>query len=221
MDIKEIFLTLTKETNPYGTEDQLIKYLPRDLKKDSYGNYYTEIGLSKTVFSCHLDNACKNQTNVSHKFDGDFIKTDGKSILGADDKSGLSILLNLIDNKIPGLYYFFIGEEVGCVGSSQASLEIKKFDKYNRMICFDRKDTGSIITHQSFERTCSDIFADSLINEYKKHGIFYKKDDGGVYTDSAEFKYIIPECTNLSVGYYSEHTNCEKQNISFLSNLAV
>ena len=41
-----------------------------------------------------------------------------KTILGADDKAGMVILLYMIEKKIPGLYYFFIGEEVGCIGSN-------------------------------------------------------------------------------------------------------
>jgi hypothetical protein len=48
----------------------------------------------------------------------------------------------------------------------------------------------------------------------------YIKDDGGVYTDSAEFDYI-PECTNISVGYYSEHTVNEQQDINHLIDLCV
>jgi hypothetical protein len=27
----------------------------------------------------------------------------------------------MIENKIPGLYYFFLGEEVGCVGSRKVA----------------------------------------------------------------------------------------------------
>ena len=220
MNIRETLLTLTKETNPYGTEEQLLKYLPKELTKDEFGNYFMKIGNSKTIFACHLDNACKNQVDVVHTFDKQYIKTDGKSILGADDKAGLTVILNLIENKIPALYYFFIGEEVGCIGSGNASTQTDYFNKYDRMICFDRRDTKSIITHQSFERTCSDKFADSLIREYKKQGMVFTKDDGGVYTDCAEFRYIIPECTNMSVGYYNEHTTSEKQDINFLEKLA-
>ena len=51
-------------------------------------------------------------------------------------------------------------------------------------------------------------------------GLSYTKDDGGVYTDSAEFIDIIPECTNLSVGYYKEHTHTESQDIEHLERLA-
>jgi hypothetical protein len=51
-------------------------------------------------------------------------------------------------------------------------------------------------------------------------GLSYVKDDGGVYTDSAEFVDIIPECTNISVGYYKEHTHTESQDIDHLERLA-
>jgi len=224
--ILETFLRLTNRTYPYGTEDTLVESMISqgvfpDLEKDSHGNYYYKIGKSRTIFASHLDTACKESTPVTHVFDGNMIKTDGKTILGADDKAGVTILLHLIKNKIPGLYYFFIGEEVGCIGSGLAA----KYDKfkglYDRIISFDRRDTGSVITFQSSSRCCSDAFADELSKQLNKRGgMSYKKDDGGVYTDSAEFTHLIPECTNISVGYYKEHTTNESQDIKHLSKLA-
>jgi hypothetical protein len=224
--ILETFLRLTNRTYPYGAEDTLVESMISqgvfpDLEKDSHGNYYYKIGKSRTIFASHLDTACKEATPVTHVFDGNMIKTDGKTILGADDKAGVTILLHLIKNKIPGLYYFFIGEEVGCIGSGLAA----KYDKfkglYDRIISFDRRDTGSVITFQSSSRCCSDAFADELSKQLNKRGgMSYKKDDGGVYTDSAEFTHLIPECTNISVGYYKEHTTNESQDIKHLAKLA-
>jgi hypothetical protein len=195
---------------------------PSDLEKDKNGNYFYKIGDSRTVFASHLDTVCREQTSVTHTFDGDLIKTDGKTTLGADDKAGVTILLHLMRNKIPGLYYFFIGEEVGCIGSGLAAKSGDFNGKYDRIISFDRKDLGSVITYQSSSRCCSDTFADALALQLNKsgYGLSYKKDDGGVYTDSAEFVDIIPECTNLSVGYYKEHTVNESQNIKHLEKLA-
>jgi hypothetical protein len=46
-------------------------------------------------------------------------------------------------------------------------------------------------------------------------------DDTGVYTDSAEFVHVIPECTNISVGYYKEHTHFEHQDIDHLVRLCI
>jgi len=44
-------------------------------------------------------------------------------------------------------------------------------------------------------------------------------DDTGVLTDSAQFMDIVPECTNISVGYMYEHTTSEYQDIDYLSRL--
>jgi len=221
LNIKETFLTLTSETYPNGTEDDIIRYLPDNTQKDMVGNYFLKIGNSDTVFACHIDTACKIKSNVKHVIDDNIIKTDGKTILGADDKAGLCILFYMIQKNIPGLYYFFIGEEVGCIGSKNISKNILLFNKYKRIISFDRRGETSVITHQSRKRTCSDDFANSLIYEYEKSGLILEKDQNGVYTDSAEFTDVIPECTNISVGYMYEHTNNEQQNIFYLEKLAV
>ena len=221
LNIKETFLTLTSETYPNGTEDDIIRYLPDNTQKDMVGNYFLKIGNSDTVFACHIDTACKIKSNVKHVIDDNIIKTDGKTILGADDKAGMCILFYMIQKNIPGLYYFLIGEEVGCIGSKNISKNILLFNKYKRIISFDRRGETSVITHQSRKRTCSDDFANSLIYEYEKSGLILEKDQNGVYTDSAEFTDVIPECTNISVGYMYEHTNNEQQNIFYLEKLAV
>lgn len=224
--ILDTFLKLTERTFPFGTEDSLVQSMiqegvfPSDIQKDEHGNYFYKIGSSRTIFASHLDTASKDQTSVVHVFDGKFVKTDGKTILGADDKAGVTILLYLIKNNIPGLYYFFVGEEVGCIGSGLASKYGDFKGKYDRIISFDRRDTNSVITYQSSARCCSDIFADALARQLNKLGMSYKKDDGGVYTDSAEFTSIISECTNISVGYYREHTTSESQDIKHLERLS-
>lgn len=218
MNIKQTFLNLTSKTYPFGFESELESLLPKGFYQDTNGNYFYKIGDSKTAFTSHLDTACKEQVNVKHVFEGDLIKTDGTSILGADDKAGVTILLYMIEKNVPGLYCFFIGEEVGCVGSGLA-VKDTYWKNYNRMISFDRRGTTSVITHQSSKRCCSDIFAQELAKQLNRSGLEMKLDDTGVYTDSAEFVEVISECTNISVGYYSEHTKTERQDIKHLEQL--
>lgn len=218
MNIKSTFLALTSKTYPYGFEDELEVFLPKGYTKDENGNYFYKVGESKTAFTCHLDTACKDKTDVVHVFDGDLIRTNGKTILGADDKAGVTILLYMIEKNVPGLYCFFVGEEVGCIGSGLASVK-PEFKEYNRMISFDRRGTGSVITFQSSKRCCSETFAKSLSKELNNYGLKMSPDDTGVYTDSAEFTGVIPECTNISVGYYREHTHDEHQDIKHLTTL--
>ena len=233
----ETFLRLTSKTVPYGHEDRLVdsmrELFPKGMQKDEWGNYFYKVGDSRSIFAAHLDTVSKEYVTVTHVFDGDLIKTDGRTTLGADDKAGITVLLWMIQNNVPGLYYFFIGEEVGCIGSGKAakSMDFSHINpvpksgfykgNYDRIISFDRRDVGSVITFQSSSRCCSDDFADALCRELNQtRKMSYKKDTGGVYTDSAEFTHLIPECTNVSVGYYKEHTTNESQDIIHLTNLA-
>jgi hypothetical protein len=223
MDIKETFLKLTTRTYPHGTEQDLFNLLPESLETDKHGNLFTIIGGNPScMFTSHLDTATYANAEVTHVIDGNMIQTDGTSILGADDKAGVTILLWMIENKVPGLYYFFLGEEVGCVGSKKVAEDhrVEKFRNISKVISFDRRGTGSVITHQTNGRCCSDDFAEALSKELNKSGMSYQKDSTGIYTDSAQFTNIYPECTNISVGYYSEHTYSERQDIEHLEKLA-
>lgn len=226
--IKSTFLKLTSKTYPFGTEDELVEDMKcqgifPNLEKDAWGNYLIRVGQSRTIFTAHLDTACRDQSDVKHFISKQqIVTTDGKTILGADDKAGVTILLWLIKNNIPGLYYFFIGEEVGCVGSSAASVYGQFKGLYERVISFDRRGTNSVITYQSSSRSCSDDFAKELSSQLNRFSnLYYRPDDTGVYTDSAEFVDIVPECTNISVGYQSEHTFRESQDLYHLNKLAL
>lgn len=245
IDVKKMFLKLTSKRYPMGSEDEVIALLPEyTFEKDSHDNYYIIIKkedgtYSDTMFTSHLDtidrkvgqysttNTEVDDKSVVHIFEGDFVKTDGNTNLGADDKAGTAIMLNMISEKIPGLYYFFMGEESGCVGSTNMSREYDNLvsdgilPRVTKCISFDRRGYDSIITHQSSGRCASETFATELSSRLNEYGFWFKNDDGGVYTDSAEFTDIIPECTNISVGYFSEHTLAEKQDLDFLDLLAI
>ena len=160
MNITKKFLELTSRTYPHGTERELFHLLNKDLKEDEFGNLFIKIGESDAMFTSHLDTATKALCTVNHIFDKNIIKTDGKSILGADDKAGVTIMLYMIEHNVPGLYYFFLGEEVGCIGSKKVAgvQKVEKIPGINKVISFDRRGTGSIITFQSSKRSCSDKF---------------------------------------------------------------
>jgi hypothetical protein len=227
MNIKEKFLQLTSRTYPHGTEKELFPILfetVSGLQEDEFGNLFIKIGESDVMFTSHLDTATSANTPVNHVFDGNIIKTDGKSILGADDKAGVTVMLYMIKNSIPGLYYFFLGEEVGCVGSKKVA-EVQKKEKIegiNKVISFDRRGTTSVITYQTGRRCASDAFGQALAGQLNKadDSFEYIIDPTGVLTDSVQFISIYPECTNISVGYQSEHTFSETQNINHLEKLA-
>jgi len=225
-DVVYTFKSLCYQTYPYGTEDEILKFIDLPLQLDDYGNYYIKIGETNTMFTSHFDSACKTQEKINllsfKKDEWSFFCSDGKTILSGDDKAGVTVMLYMIAHNIPGLYYFFIGEEVGGIGSGLLS---KNYDKcehakgITKCVSFDRRNYHSIITHQSLTRTCSDAFANSLCEELINQGLHYELDDTGSFTDSANFIAVINECTNVSVGYFKEHTTGEYVNITFLEQL--
>lgn len=226
-NIKELFLKLTSVTTPNGNEKLMEPYLPAGWKNDFYGNYYYVIGESKTMFTSHLDTADQGGSKpIIHEFQGDNIKTDGKTILGADDKAGVAVMIAMIEAKVPGLYYFFLGEERHRLGSTAVAEYIKKnkdnelYKNINKVISFDRSRDESVITYQNSERCCSENFANQLSAKLNEHGFKYKPDSTGLYTDSYSFIELYSECTNLSVGYENQHAVREVQDIVFLQKLA-
>ena len=226
-DVRSTFLSLVTKTYPMGHETEVLEFLP-DLEIDKFGNYYKVIaGDDTTMFTSHLDTADRTQlpTKLLSKIeDGDeYIYTDGTSILGADDKAGVAVMLYMMENKIPGIYYFFIGEERGGIGSRDLASEYSSFDflkNIKKCVSFDRRKTGSVITSQYGRVCCSNEFATALCKEYNKSGLNLSTDPTGVFTDSASFIDDISECTNVSVGYNNEHTAREIQNMTYLEKLA-
>jgi len=227
MRVRRKFIKLTKLTYPHGYENQLIKFLPSGYKTDEHGNFFLKIGdKPSTMFTCHLDTACKTQNRVNHVFTqgGRFVGTDGNTILGADDKAGMVVVLSLIEKQVPGLYYFFIGEEVGCIGSyalSKTWLKTEFSEYITKVVSFDRRGTKSVITEQLYGRCASDEFAIELSERlnYADCDFKFAPDDTGILTDSINFMGLVPECTNISVGYYNEHTGGELQDLLFLKRL--
>jgi len=120
-------------------------------------------------------------------------------------------MLRMIEAKVPGLYIFHRAEEIGCQGSGYiAKYTPEVLDGIRHVISFDRKGNDSIVTHQIGRQTASDEFARDLA---KYLPIGYGADNGGVYTDSNEYRALVSECTNLSVGYYHQHSQDEYQSI--------
>lgn len=176
---------------------------------------------SKVLFSCHVDTVHREEGKQKVMYDPaktSYYKKDGKP-LGADDGAGCWLMLEMIDARVPGTYIFHRGEECGGIGSSwMAQYAAEWLKTFDYAVAFDRKATDSIITYQGSERCCSDAFADSLaaaLNAVEPL-FMYSPDDTGVYTDTAEYTSLIPECTNVSCGYYKEHTQDESLDLSHL-----
>lgn len=188
-----------------------------------YATHPNTDGVARTLFSCHIDTACLDEGDVERhlNYDGT-LHTNQTSILGADDAAGIFIMLNMWVAGVPGTYVFHEGEEIGGIGSADlAQTAPELLTNHDRAIAFDRAGTTDIITSQATGMCCSDGFAYALSNElYVASG----KDitltpAAGIFTDTANYNHLIPECTNISVGYEFEHTRHESQDTNFLFKL--
>lgn len=191
-------------------------------KPDKDGNYILTIGdKPRHMFAAHSDTVHAIGGFQKIEQVGDMIRLapDSKSnCLGADCTSGVWLILQMIRANVPGVYAIFAAEEIGCHGSrAYAKKNRDNMAGIESVISFDRKAYGSIITFQSSGRTCSDRFAEDLAAII---GLDMKPDNGGSYTDSNEFADFISECTNVSVGYFAQHTAKESQDLTFLETLS-
>lgn len=193
---------------------------------DDIGNIHVDTRqtqANRTLFTAHIDTvhrgALARQTTLIDCVDGintlylptptqkSELTGQAPNCLGADDTAGVMVLLHMLLNGVNAYYIFTRGEEVGGIGARYLADHSKELlHEFDRAIAFDRKGTSSVITHQGMGRCCSDEFANALSDALGNDTLMYAPDDTGVYTDTAEFVSIIPECTNVSVGYYREHT---------------
>lgn len=210
---------------PHGSKSER-KFINRFIRplgceEDDAGNYYLRIGDNpKILWSAHTDSVHRLGGKQRIAIRDNIIKLaegEASNCLGADNAAGIWILRELIRHNVPGLYVFHRQEESGGVGSSHfAKHNTHLLEGISAAIAFDRRKTHSIITHQWGGRTASDAFANSLAEQL---GMNHKPDDGGTFTDTASYSEIIPECTNVSVGFESEHTSFETLNYEYLLEL--
>lgn len=192
---------------------------------DECGNGWYIVGDNPTVmWSSHTDTVTSTDGRQSIMWDNNVIRLNGGKpgqCLGADDGAGMWLMIEMIKAKIPGLYVFHRGEERGGIGSSWIVKNTPKLvDGIKYAIAFDRRSTGDVITHQAGGRCCSDAFAKALSMQLNRHpALTYTPDNTGVFTDTANYTELIPECTNLSVGYYNEHGPRESLDVAHLLNL--
>ena len=225
-DVRGTFAHLTQYTTPRGFEWMHYHDLLVDagFTLDKSANYQGVVNnpdgsIPETVFIAHMDTVGSvPPKRINQIIDGDIMRTDGTSNLGADDKAGMTVLLYLVHKRVPGFYVFAWGEESGREGS-RALTNKYSFKHFKRAIAFDRKSKDSIITVQSGQQSCSEEFATALAAQLNAHGLNMSSDPTGSFTDTFSFFGEVPECTNISVGYEGAHGNTENQDLAFLEDL--
>lgn len=225
-----IFRDMITYCRPHGSASEtefinrFIAPLP-GVMRDTFGNYHVCTDpTSTTLWSCHTDTvhrkAGRQTIHVDYtKMTLQLSKRSRKTsnCLGADDTTGCYLLREMILANVPGYYIFHYGEESGGIGSRALAGAYSAWlkERFKCAIALDRCGTQDIITHQGF-RTASDAFALSLALALDMD---YKPCSSGIYTDTAEYEEIIPECSNVSIGYSRAHSPAETQDLAHLDRL--
>lgn len=202
--------------------------MPLGMRTDPFGNLHKRIGDAPVLWSCHTDTVHYHSGRQRIRVENGIMSLKGASkakaltgllpnCLGGDDTAGVWIMMEMIRHKVPGLYVFHRGEEIGGIGSiAIASRNPKFLDGISYAIAFDRRGHDNIITHQGGGRTCSDAFGLSFAADLN---FGYKNDPTGLFTDTANYADLIPECSNISVGYSFAHGWKETQDVAHLISL--
>lgn len=222
----ETLLAMLSYRRPEGSNAQRAfceRYLMPYMQPHTVGGYTNFIQIvgdtpPEIMFTAHHDTvhsqSGKQNVMIDKTLGHIFSNSD---CLGADCTTGVWLILEMIKAGVPGAYVVFGGEEIGCQGSTAFVNDPPEWlDNIKYCISFDRYGTKSVITHQMGMRTASDKFAESFARAVNMDLV---ADDGGSYTDSNEFAGIVSECTNISVGYYHQHTKNEYQDLFFAEYL--
>lgn len=122
--------------------------------------------------------------------------------LGADDKNGIWVALKMLERHECMKAVFFVGEEIGCVGSR--GVDMSFFDDCRWVIQCDRRGGSDLIYHTNGVDVCSREFLDACNDGTWTPAI-------GSCTDvGALMKRGLKVCAlNMSCGYHDAHTDVE------------
>lgn len=206
------------QTHSYETQ-RMQRFIKKELAKqnlghtkDKYGNIYVTKGdadLYPTMV-CHIDTVHKINNNVQVVQLDDVLlaidtETKKRYGIGGDDKVGVYITLELLKQFDNFKAVFFLDEEVGCVGSSQADFTF--FNDSTIVLECDRRGYNDFVTSISGTKLSDSKLQNDIDNILKKYN--RTKCIGGI-TDVGEIAENNPvQVANMSCGYYDPHTDNE------------
>ena len=181
-----------------GTHDYIIdilvtKGIPFQIYRDNiFGISYPD----RPLFVAHMDTVGEGDVKKPLKLKNGILTRKGPYVLGADDKAGVDILLQNIEDIN---FCFTVDEEIGCLGATNLAKHEPFLDKLEKIPCaieYDRKNNADLISY------CGQNLIDEI--ETRTH---YRNADG-LFTDITQWEDFMPS-VNLSVGYYNPHAGTE------------
>ena len=209
--LKDLYYINSKSNN----EEEISQYVQKRLDKLQIRDYQTtkEHIIHRVIPDTPL--ICAHMDQVGRENLRDLVFCNGKvygnSNIGADDKNGVWILLQIL-KKIKNVSFIFsVGEETG--GRIKNIPNISKLlESIKYGIIFDRRGSGDIICEKNNYGT--EEFEKALVDIGTQFGF---KPEKGCFSDCNYLSEHI-SCCNLSCGYYNAHTDAEYTIISELQN---
>jgi putative aminopeptidase FrvX len=176
----------------------------------------TEDSGKKMLLAAHLD--VKYEFSSSDQLiERNNIVSREKGILGADDRAGVAIILNLLKEvgnyrEVPPLKFIFtVGEEDRQYGAE--SIDPDFFEDVSFGISLDRRNCHDIVYKSGNQYYATDEFAKQI--EGVSSRIFNKENrfvpcEGGISDLRVWSEKDARPCVNLSVGYFDEHSDKER-----------
>lgn len=226
---KELLFQLYCIHSKSGNEKKMRKFLRKQafdcgatsVETDKKGNLLIIKGESETYpcLAAHMDQVQNKHSKdfrvieIGEDVIGWSPKCHEQQGLGADDKNGIFICLELLRKFDVMKVAFFVGEETGCVGSSEVDLSFFKDCRF--IIQPDRMGRNDLITSMFVGSVCSKDFINAI--GYADYGYSFER---GSITDVGELveRGVGISCLNLSCGYYDAHTDHEMTVLSHLEN---
>ncbi|MDI6861246.1 MAG: M20/M25/M40 family metallo-hydrolase [Caldisericia bacterium] len=158
------FIELCKIPSPSGHEEKVrekILTLYKDLgewKIDDLGNMYLKVGKGNKalLLNAHIDTVPIDGDSINVIIENGIIKTDGKTILGADDKSGVIAILEGVKRKKDKLngvvdIVLTVEEETGLKGAKNVNLSY--IDAKEGFVFDMHNPPGEIVSESPYHNT--------------------------------------------------------------------
>lgn len=221
---RDLLIDLCEIVHPSGREQEMISYILNycyripgiTLFLDEENNLFvTKNTTDPETYPClvsHTDEILKytgtKRARIKNNKIYGFYERSGKQCgLGLDDSFGVYVCLHLL-NVCPDLKCVFCAkEELGCVGSDIAALNIDYFDNVRFLLQADRMGDSDLITHTNGIDVTSDEFLKDIDHLLEK---YHYKEARGTMTDIGALKENVNvSAVNISCGYYHAHTHNE------------
>lgn len=221
----DLLMSLYRIQSPSGYENSMIKFITNyiktnhpgvTVKQDINGNLLITKGILKDgeSYPClvaHMDEVPEFNANKQVVFAGNFAfticqKTGERDGLGADDKNGIYIALELLKIHDKLKIFFSVGEEIGLFGTNR--VDINFFNDIGYMLQCDRRGHDDIITSTNGVEVMNDYFLYEILDHCEAYGY---SENSGTSTDIGGLKKrgVNVAACNISCGYYNEHMDDE------------